>query len=38
MARKELDWHDIKAKRHIQISTKLLGMIVGIVFLGTFGV
>ena len=37
MARKELDWHDKNAKRDIQISTKLLAVIAGIVFLGTFG-
>ena len=37
MARKALDWHDLKAKRNLSISTKLLGMIAGIVFLGTFG-
>ena len=37
MARKELNWHDLKAKRNLSISTKLLGMIAGIVFLGTFG-
>ena len=37
MARKALDWHNLKARRNISISTKLLGMIAGIVFLGTFG-
>ena len=37
MARKELDWHDQNAKRDVQIATKLLAMIAGIVFLGTVG-
>ena len=35
MAKKELDWHDRNAKRDISISLKLLGVIAGIVTVGT---
>ena len=37
MARKELDWHDKSAKRDMPISLKMLGVIAGIVIVGTVG-